>query len=64
MYFARRDMTRPNVIFYDHTNELCWNWTSTERLWTREEFDAFTQTMEFSELPKGVTVRFQEKPRF
>jgi hypothetical protein len=62
MYFARRDMNRPNVIFYSHTNELCWNWTSTERLWTREEFDAFTQTIEFSELPAGVTVGFQEKP--
>lgn len=64
MYLATRGIEDGNVIFYDHTNELCFNWSSRSRLWTREEFDAFTQTAEMSELPKGMTFRFQEKPHY
>lgn len=64
LYFATCGIEDDNVIFYDHTNELCFNWSSASRLWTREEFDAFTESVEMSELPPGLKFRFQDKPKY
>lgn len=53
-----------NLIWYSHTNELAANWTSTDKLWTREAFDAFTAGAEMSKLPPGLKFRFQDKPKY
>ncbi len=55
---------KPNVIWYAHSNELAANWTSTEKLLTRAEFDALTASVPgeiFDTPPKFV---FKDKPRF
>lgn len=55
---------RANVIFYDHTNELSFNWSSTERLHTREEFDAFAASPQFASLPEGTKLEWRDKPKY
>lgn len=55
---------KPNVTWYAHSNTLEANWTSTEKLLTRAEFDALTAMMPgeiFDTPPKFV---FKDKPRF
>lgn len=64
LFFLDRGISDDNIIFYDHTNELCFNWSSCAKLWTREEFEAFSRTVSASDLPEGVTLRFQERPKY
>ena len=64
LFFLDRGISDANVIFYDHTNELQFNWSSCAKLWTREEFEAFSRTVSASDLPEGVTLRFQERPKY
>lgn len=53
-----------NVIYYDHSNELAVNWTTTEKLITRDEFDKITAELDASALPDGLTLKWQERPRY
>lgn len=55
---------RANAIYYGHTGELAFNWSSAEKLHTRAEFDAFTQAVDASKMPAGLIYRFQEKPKY
>lgn len=64
LYFASRGMFNVNAIFYDHTNELAFNWSSTSRLWTRDEFDKFTATAKMSDFPSGMTLAFNDRPKY
>ena len=64
LYFASRGMFDVNAIFYDHTNQLSFNWSSTSRLWTRAEFDAFAATARMSDFPSGMTLAFNECPKY
>lgn len=54
--------SRLNFIYYDHTNELEANWTNGEKLLTKEEFFAITQTLDYSKLPSGIKIVWNEKP--
>lgn len=55
---------KPNVIWYAYSNELAANWTSTEKLLTREEFDALTASIpgEIFDIPPKFV--FKDKPHF
>lgn len=53
-----------NVIWYSHTNEICANWTTTDKLWTREAWEEFTRSAEMSKLPHGLKFKFQERPKY
>lgn len=50
-----------NWIFYDHTGEVSVNWTSTEKLMNREQFDAVENEVK---LPEGVKMVWNEKPKY
>jgi hypothetical protein len=56
--------SRLNFIYYDHTNELEANWTNTEKLLTKPEFDAITQALDYSRLPQGIKTVWKERPRY
>lgn len=64
IWFAENFDTKPNVIWYRHSNELAANWTSTEKLMTREEFDALTAKIPGDLFDSPPVFRFQEKPRY
>jgi len=54
-YMASRYYPRlQNYIYYDHTNTISFNWSNTEKLVTREEFDAFNAELQPASLPEGV----------
>lgn len=56
-----------NAIYYDHTNEVAVNWTATDKLITKDEFDAMAKVFEgfqTANLPEGVALRWQEKPKY
>lgn len=53
-----------NLIYYDHCNELEANWTNTEKLITKPEFDAITQALDYSKLPQGIKTVWKERPRY
>lgn len=65
LYMAERYFPRfKNFIYYDHTNELAVNWSTTEKLITREEFDGIVAELDASQLPEGLTLKWQERPRY
>jgi|688.fasta_scaffold16366_12 hypothetical protein len=56
-----------NYIYYNHTNEVTVNWTSTDRRITKEQFDAMAPIVaEFqtADLPEGVKFVWQEKSKY
>jgi hypothetical protein len=56
-----------NCIYYDHCNEVTVNWTSTEKLVTKEEFDNMVEVFKnfrTESLPEGVKLEWQEKPKY
>lgn len=64
-YMASRYYPRlQNFIYYDHTNTISFNWSSTEKLVTREEFDAFTAELDTAALPDGVKTEWAARPKY
>lgn len=54
-----------NCIYYDHTNEVAVNWSTTQKLITKEEFDAIAKVFEgfqTANLPEGVKLKWQDQP--
>jgi hypothetical protein len=54
LYFASRGIDASNIIFYEHTNMISFNWNSFSRKWSMEEIDAFKASAVMEELPAGV----------
>tara|TARA_R110000772_G_scaffold35637_4_gene85793 strand:+ start:16298 stop:17266 length:969 start_codon:yes stop_codon:yes gene_type:complete len=47
-----------NVIYYDHTNKLTFNWLDYKNKLTEKEFDKFCESLnetDFNNLPNGIT---------
>jgi len=53
-----------NFIYYDHTNELSANWSNCDKLLTKDEFDAITQALDYSKLPAGIKMVWNERPLY
>lgn len=53
-----------NFIYYDHLNEIAVNWTTTEALITREDFDRIAAELDPEALPAGITMKWQERPKY
>lgn len=47
-------LSTDNVIYYNHTNTLSFNWRDYEEKITREEFDDFVNNVDRSQLPEGI----------
>lgn len=43
-----------NVIYYNHTNTLSFNWRDYGEKITQEEFDDFVNNVDRSQLPEGI----------
>ena len=63
LYVAER-FGHLNCIYYTHTNTLSFNWTTTEKLVTREEFSAFVAAADLSKLPQDIKFEFKDKPKY
>lgn len=54
------DIPTSGAIYYDHSNELVFNWTYSSEKITREEFDDFVKNVDKKKLPKGIKMIFKE----
>jgi len=65
LYMTERYFPRfRNFIYYTHSNTISFNWSSTEKLITRDEFDQVVAEAEQSELPEGIEFAFQDRPKY
>lgn len=49
-----------NVIYYDHSNELAFNWNDYEEKVTQEQFDKFINTVDKTRLPENITFKLKK----
>lgn len=47
-------LSTDNVIYYNHTNTLSFNWRDYREKITQEEFDDFVNNVDRSQLPEGI----------
>lgn len=48
-----------NAIYYNHSNELAFNWNDYETKVTQEQFDEFIKTVDKTKLPKNITFKLK-----
>lgn len=48
-----------NVIYYDHSNEVEFNWKSCKNKITKEQFDEFMNKVDRSKLPENIKFRME-----
>lgn len=46
-----------NAIYYNHSNELAFNWNDCEAKITQEQFDEFIKTVDKTKLPENITFK-------
>lgn len=49
-----------NVIYYNHSNELAFNWNDYEEKVTQELFDKFVNTVDKTKLPENITFKLKK----
>ncbi len=54
-------MMEDNAIYYNHSNEVRFNWMSYGPRVTQEQLDAFIKVVDKSQFPAGVTFGFAKK---
>lgn len=48
-----------NAIYYNHSNELAFNWNDYETKITQEQFDKFVNTVDKTKLPENITFKLK-----
>lgn len=48
-----------NAIYYNHSNELAFNWNDYETKITQEQFDEFVKTVDKTKLPENITFKLK-----
>lgn len=48
-----------NAIYYNHSNELAFNWNDYETRITQEQFDEFVKTVDKTKLPENITFKLK-----
>ena len=54
-----KNVTLNNVIYYDHSNELVFNWRDHETKVTENDFNKFVSSVNRSLLPVGITFKMK-----
>lgn len=49
-----------NAIYYNHSNELAFNWNDYEEKVTQEQFDKFVKTVDKTKLPENITFKLKK----
>ena len=55
LYLFDNGMPIDNVIFYDHTKKVVFNWLDYKPMVSQEQFVDFVNRVDYSKLPEGVT---------
>lgn len=48
-----------NAIYYNHSNELAFNWNDCEAKVTKNQFDEFIKTVDKTKLPENITFKLK-----
>nr|DAL07901.1 MAG TPA: hypothetical protein [Bacteriophage sp.] len=59
LYVFDYGLSVDNVIYYNHTNTLVFNWCYYKNKITKEEFDDFVNNVDYSQLPRGIKFEFK-----
>ena len=54
LYVFDNGMPIDNVIFYNHTRKVVFNWQNWGKKVTQEQFDEFMSKVDYSKLPEGI----------
>lgn len=54
LYILDSGLPTDNVIYYNHTNEVVFNWKDYDKKITQEQFVDFINQVDYSKLPDGV----------
>ena len=49
-----------NAIYYNHSNELAFNWNDYEEKVTQKQFDEFVKTVDKTKLPENITFKLKK----
>jgi hypothetical protein len=53
-----------NYIWYSHVNEISFNWNSSKKLISKEDFDKLESALDFTKLPENVKLTYNVKPKY
>ena len=54
LYIFDSGVSAENVIYYDHTNKVVFNWKDYGKKISQEEFIDFINNVDYTQLPKGI----------
>ena len=63
LYIFDSGMPIDNVIYYDHTKQVVFNWMDHYPMVSQEQFVDFVNKVDYSKLPEGVTFHFGKDDR-
>ena len=63
LYIFDSGMPIDNLIYYDYTKEVVFNWLDYMDKVTQEQFVDFVNKVDYSKLPEGVTFHFGKKDK-
>jgi len=61
LYIFDSGLPIDNVIYYDHTKKVVFNWLDFKPQISQEDFVDFLNSVDYSKLPKGVTFEIKQK---
>jgi len=66
LYFVNNDIKIDNMIYYSHTNTICFNWQTSEYYsqMTEKQFDDLCNTITLDHLPEGVKLQLGKDKAF
>tara|TARA_R110001592_G_scaffold357192_1_gene659988 strand:+ start:538 stop:1422 length:885 start_codon:yes stop_codon:yes gene_type:complete len=64
MYVLSQGYCIENVIYYDHTNKLKFNWLDYKDKISESEFNYFVENVDFNKLPNGITFELENVKQY
>lgn len=59
LYIFDSGISMDNVIYYTHTNTVCFNWKDYDKKVSQEEFINFLNSVDYSQLPEGIKLEIK-----
>lgn len=59
LYVLSCGLSIDNMIYYNHSNELVFNWRngSYDKIVSANDFNYFVDNVDYSKLPEGITIK-------
>lgn len=57
IYILESGLSIDNMIYYNHTNELVFNWQGYGKQLSENDFNYFVENADYSKLPRGIMIK-------